>query len=254
MGSYAHEQRGAEIGEALGHRYMRALAAVGRYELAFDEINSSKADGWSEALIRSADVIASYTVRNADDVTFLKHLGYRGKKGDLEFSGVVENEVANRLLELGFPSEALIYLTGSAEGTAQEKRQFLRAEASLAMGAPRDAIGSLLGMSGADVDALRAEANDQLGNHMVASQLYGASGDDEGALRQALQGDDWTEAARLADPELTNIIEINDQNNVEGGVNAPLFRGDTLLAESEFIRDGVTRFLEASEALSDSIN
>ncbi|HEY9039547.1 MAG TPA: hypothetical protein VIN05_11485 [Roseovarius sp.] len=248
-GSYAKEQRGTDTGKALSHRYVRGLAAVGQYELAFEELGNDTGGLPGNALERTANLIVSYTTHNADDVTFLKNLVVKGKLSGVKLSSVSENNVAERLLNLGFPAEAISYLSGNADTSNQETRRLLRAKAALALGAPREAIGSLLGMRGGEVDALRAEAHVQLGDHMAASPLFRASGDNDGALKQAVLAENWQQAAKLADPDLARIIEIPDQKNEAGGDDAPIARGEALLQESEATRDSIEKLLKTPSAI-----
>ncbi len=247
VGSYAQEQRKSEIGAVIAHRYVRSLAASGQYGRAFYEASKLSNDLDGNALDITEDKIVSYTVRNADDVTFVKLMAYRDDGNDMNISSLNENEVARRLLALGFPSEALHYLSEDADGTNHDARRLLRAKASLAIAKPDEAIELLHGMNGVEVERLRAEANARLDNHMSASLLYRVSGDDDAALRQALQAKDWEGAATLADSDPAKVMEMPEQKNEVGGSSASLNDGAHLIAESTAIRGDIAQLLKVSK-------
>lgn len=246
-GSYAQEQGSTDIAQELRHSYLGALVAAGQFDVAFDELarlTPEWADGIPE---KTADIVASYTTRNADDVVFLRHLGYAGPSMRAPLSAPVENEIARRLLNLGFPLEARDILKGKVETSSRKQRRLLRAEAALATSAPRDGIASLMGLEGEHADSLRARANDLLGEHAAAWPLYLASGNDDGALQQAILAEDWQGAAILADPGLARIIDLAEPEGAEG----TLARSGALLEESEAARTSIAGLLDATQRVSD---
>lgn len=190
-GAYAKEQRGTKIGSELTRTYIKSLSAAGLYDLAFEKLNAERQPHGDVKFQRMADTVASYLVEKADDLTFLKHSMPAESAISMKFSGEVENQIAKRLMDLGFPERAQIYLDGLSKGKVLRERRVLRAQANLARAFPGEAMINLLGLNGYDVDVLKAQAYSQLGEHQDAHLLYASAGRTDQALREALLAEDW---------------------------------------------------------------
>ncbi|PVA09664.1 hypothetical protein DC366_13370 [Pelagivirga sediminicola] len=239
-GSYAYEQKGTDLGVQLSAAYINALVASGRFPEAFDRISQQETKKlFSDR--KKIDNIGSYTLRNADDLTFLKYLGYSHEIFD--FSSGIENGIARRLLQLGFPELAQNYLSGNAKEGEQDERRLLRARAAVARLAPREAMGSLMGMSGSEADGLRAEANAMLGEHEIAERFFLSSGNEKAAVQEAIRAGNWQAAAKMSDPDLAAVADATDDEGL--AVMGQLQRGKTLLDESEGMRDSIDQLLRS---------
>lgn len=179
LATYVMEMRRAEIGEDLARTHALALALAGDFHAAFDVANSLE----PERAERTNGQVLELLAENADDVTFL----------ELAFQTVAENPgslpaktkllIARRFLDIGFPEKTLDLLDHTMPGKLQEEQAIMRAQAALDMGLPRRALLELVGRSGPEPDAMRAEALRMSGLHAEAAAIYSAMDAPEDAAR-----------------------------------------------------------------------
>ncbi len=250
VGGYAQEQRDTAIGPDLARAYIGALAAAGLYHSAFDEMKARAEEEGRESFERIADIVASYTVKNAGDLVFLKHFMPPNASTLSGISNPITNRISERLASLGFYKEALTYISGAADGDALQERRILRAKINLAQSLPRAAMVNVLGLSGPDADGLRAVAYSQLGEHRSAHALYISLGKKDDALREALLAEEWDDAKGFAGPVLNEVIgDMSLEWNVDS--TAPLARNRMLLEQSAGARESISRMLEATDRTID---
>jgi hypothetical protein len=141
-------------------------------------------------------------------MTFLKHVfaEHIGLPGNM--NAEVINAVAKRLLALGFPTKARAFLIPPAAGEQGRVRALLRAEASLLENRPRQAEVDMLGLTGEDVNLLRAKARSQVGEHMAAARLLSAGNQPDMAKREAWLAEDWDMVLAANDPVLTDVAML----------------------------------------------
>ncbi len=251
VGAYAHEKRNTDIEESLNHRYARALVAAGQYELAFSEIEKYNHTDKSLPIVRSNDLITSYTTRLADDITFLKHLGYRDLDNIIEMSESVENDVAKRLITLGFPHESLVYLSGESEGAHLNTRRLLRTKAALSIAELGKPIDDAAKIETPIVGKLRN--NDYLNHNNILTSLDqhpkvedidGASG--KNSLDKQEENSILTV---ISDP---GKISETSGGNIDLNLDGPSIKmAKNLIKESRSVRDSIKSALTASEYVND---
>ncbi|WP_324752434.1 hypothetical protein [Roseovarius sp. Pro17] len=250
VGGYAQEQRDTAIGPDLARAYIGALAAAGLYDSAFDEMKARVDEEDRESFERTADIVASYTVKNAGDLVFLKHFMLPNASTSSGISNPIANKISERLASLGFYKEALTYISGAVDGEALQERRILRAKINLAQSLPRAAMVNVLGLSGPDADGLRADAYSQLGEHRSAHALYISLGKTDDALREALLAEEWGDAKDFAGPVLNEVIgDMSFERNADS--TATLARNRILLEQSAGARENISRMLEATDRTID---
>ncbi|MGA0539498.1 hypothetical protein [Neotabrizicola sp. VNH66] len=197
LAAYLGEARGTAREAPLRRALVLALAMTGDAEGAFTAAKDSPAD-----LPDLWQILAA----TADPGVLMRHAIPE------DFPGVTAADtaliVARRLLDLGFPDQALRWIAPLTDAP-DPAPQLLTAEARLAL---RDARGTVLALSGATdpaADLLRARAYLQLGDAAAAAAAFGRAGDEAGrqdALRIAglwdgldlPPGDPWQAAVKLA--------------------------------------------------------
>lgn len=207
-----------------------ALALSGQIDqaLALERPATVEADLWS--------VIA----RHARDDTLLRHAVLPEGATRPDVSDATGLAVATRLLALGFPDSARVWV-GAIGPQDSADRKLVAAEAELARGDARQALSLLSGVSGPEADALRARARTQLGDLDGARQSLNAAGDTEAARRLAVWGRDWedleqggSDAWARAAPYASAPVAAD---------LGPLARGAALLEDSAAAREALAALL-----------
>lgn len=148
--------------------------------------------------------------------------------------------IAERLLDLGFPEPALVWL-GNTGFDAPADRRLLAGRAELARGDARQALLHLSGLEGEDAAELRARAQTQLGALDAARTSYAAAGQTDEATRLAAWSADWKNLPDSAAGPWAAAASLADGSvAAEGG---PLARGTALLGDSAATRDAVSALL-----------
>lgn len=175
------ENEGTEAGPAIDRAVVLALALSDRIEDAFAQgatSNGTEADLWQVVQARATD----------DD--FLRHAVLHPDETRPGVASDVALAIGRRLLTLGFPDAALVWLGPVAPTDAPELR-LVAATAELDRGEAQAAADLLAGLQGTEAAALRAKAQVALGDLAAASTTLAATGDVDGAARLALWSGDW---------------------------------------------------------------
>jgi hypothetical protein len=207
-GAYAQENRDEALGRELSQAYVVSLAASGAFDQSYQEFTRLKSQLQPETQHIAQSRILGFLAANADDMTFLEHV-FTDHADQLDnMNAQVINTVAKRLLALGFTDKARTFLIPPAAGEQGRTRALLRAEASLLDNRPRQAEVDLLGLTGVDVNQLRAKARSQVGEHMAAAQLFSAGNQPDMAKREAWLAEDWDMVLAANDPVLTDVAML----------------------------------------------
>ncbi len=245
-GSYAMEYRKSDLGADLRRAHAVALALSGR----FDEANSVLADisihdgpsGKNAALTP----VTSLLTENANDVSFLKHTLVQLDDIKAAVSVDIGDQIARRLLDLGFPEQALSILTTPSARPASVTRRMMRAEAALAMDLPHRAMVELLSLTGPEASRLRATAMSRNGDFQLAGQALIDADLTEDAARGFWLGDNWGAISEDQVSQYGHVARVSSQltNAVpEQSGETPLAAARALLAESQSARDAVSELL-----------
>lgn len=235
VASYLFENRRSSLARDLSRAYILALAHSGQFSEALDRLEIDRANSVEATDAFTASRVFSRLAAYGSDLEFLASTVRPQPEG---LSSEVENNVAGRLLSLGFPEAASRFLATAADGETGRQRRILRAQVALEMKQPTQAEAELLGLSGDDVTDLRVEARKLAGNYLAA--LAGLEGQSQATRHREIAwlAGDWEALAASGDDPLSQaarlMIEASDQmaptrENPESGV---LGRTENLISES----------------------
>lgn len=199
------ETSGTALATAVERAVVLSLGLSGQTEAAFLDAGAqgdTLADLWRVVADRAAD----------DD--FLRRAVLPADAVPPELDAALDLAIANRLLSLGFPDAALVWI-GKVQPTDKPDLRLAAAAAELGRRDARRAVDLLSGLPGAEAAALRAKANLELGDLSAAGTSLAAAGQTDAAARTSLwQGDwsaldpaapeNWQAAARLTEPAPTD--------------------------------------------------
>lgn len=251
-GAYAQEQRDTPTGRELARAYLEAVGAAGDFSMAFNELERLSPDLAPETQDRVLSTLLELLADAADDLTFINHALRLRDAAPERIAPEAANNMARRLVDLGFPSEASSYLRPAASGPAMQNRQLLRAEIALAQGWPHQAQVELLGLTGEDANLLRARAHGMLGKHRAAHSLYLASGQGDRAVSEAILAGNWEQLETMGDPAIAEMARLANAaaNSVSPArpEERVLAHDQALLDEAAAVRDTVARLLASRPA------
>lgn len=194
------ETEGTPISAEVDRAVVLALALSGQTTAAFDAdpLPSVLSDLWKVIQARASD----------DD--FLRQAVLPTDALRPDVSDEVARATADRLLALGFPDAALVWL-GPVGTSDPADQRVSAARAQLGRGDARATVALLDGIPGAEAEVIRATALLQLGNLPAAKQALSEAGDAETAARVGRweanwsgmapdTPDVWRQAADLAKP------------------------------------------------------
>lgn len=157
---------------------LSALAKEFSAEVISDQIEVTEAMGWAARgeYMRALEIIAGRMDEDAESTreAVYMQLTERGSSNVFlemainnrpdDLSSATENAMARRLIDLGFPDQALAMMTGAVARAQASERRYLRAEAALEMADYSQAIDALQGMNDQRSRNLRAAAYSGFGD------------------------------------------------------------------------------------------
>lgn len=175
------ETEGTPEGAAVSRAVVLALALSGQTAAAFGDPGAA-----GQVVAELWRVVAD----RATDDDFLVQAVLSVPAPAPAVSAETGQAVAKRLLALGFPDAALIWLGPVARDDPPE-RLLLAAKAALKIGDARATIALTEGLEDAEAEGLRAEAMVQLGDLAGAEKALAASGDTKAVARLGPWKGDW---------------------------------------------------------------
>jgi hypothetical protein len=183
----------------------------------------------------------------ANDVTFLQFALETVAGRASELPGDLGDQLARRLLGLGFPAPAMEILSTKNGQPASPKRQLMRAQAALATDSPRRAMIELLNLSGPEPDRLRAAALWRIGEFEQAARAALAA-QEYGAASRGF----WYSDTQVSVPEselalysqLPDITQRLRRSDAGTASRPPLAQARELLKSSSDTREDVTKLLQ----------
>ncbi|SEO07587.1 hypothetical protein SAMN04490248_101257 [Salinihabitans flavidus] len=208
VGAMAIEHRNEPEGADLRMAHVTARAMTSEFAAAFEALSDlENRDGAGNAAQARSRLVDRLTDR-AEDFAFaelmLRKVVLPGKS--LEAS--VENAAANRLVALGFPTEARHLIAEGADGDIGSARRMLRARAAILLGKPRQAEADLLGLKGQEANRLRAEARSMAGEHERAAALLASIGETEEAENAAWLAGSWDRLRSAETDVFRNLTRV----------------------------------------------
>ncbi|WP_415405003.1 hypothetical protein [Tateyamaria sp. SN3-11] len=249
--AYAIEMRDDPIGADLRKAHVVALGKSGQFSAAFDALSRVRARDADaqDGTLRS--LILETLTKKADDAEFLDHAFEQMVTAPETISPKVRFHLAQRLSALGFPEQAETILTTSPQPVGTSEVRLLKAQISLDLARPQEALAHLYGLNMEEADRLRATAKTQIGDFDAAHSIFSEAGDREGAQRTAWLARNWSElmeeeapvfgaVSRVAKNELEDPLELDGM----------LSRAAAAISESADAREIIENLLQ-SEALGE---
>ncbi|MCT4556818.1 MAG: hypothetical protein N4A61_02050 [Pelagimonas sp.] len=213
LAAYSTEHRNAEDGSELWEKYVLALISTQDLEGAITALSESQ-DTDSQAYERIKLRILGEIIDSPKDSVFLKLIF------DIDMDGVgpvyleKKIEASERFVELGLPEIGFKILDKVPTNFNFREVQILKSRALLEMGRPEEAEVILIGRQGKDVDALRAEARRQMGDHEFAHQVFRRNGDTNLAEEAAWLSGDWTTLSEASNELMISVAEMVNEEQV----------------------------------------
>lgn len=246
--AYALEFRNAEIGSDLRHTQVVALALVGQFVEAFSVLsNMEKLDGPSNRKLTLKPLLALLS-EHSDDVTFLRFALILAFENQEEIPSEIGDQMARRLLDLGFYDQAALWAAGSGENPTSLERRLLQAEIALARQLPNRALVELLGLTGLEPARLRAAALWQIGEYQKAGQMLIAAEDFDGAARGFWMAENWDAVPQRADAHYAQVVAGSVQLravNADTTPITPLAEARVLMQNSSEARGKIAALLKS---------
>ncbi len=179
--SLRDETDGTAAGSAVDRAIVLALALSGQIGAAFTEPAAKGAV--------SAELWRVTQDRASDDDFLVQAVLPAGSSAPAA-APEVRQAIAKRLLSLGFPDAAQIWI-GSVSASDPTDRRMVAATAAFMQGDARAALALIEGLEGPEPATLRAKALLQLGNIAAAETAMAASGNTEATARLGTWKGDW---------------------------------------------------------------
>jgi hypothetical protein len=231
--AYAFEFRDSELAIALHRAHVLALSESGQFAAAVAGLEELVGELPPEKALATRSAVFDRIAAEATDAVFLERVMPYFAASFPRISMQTENALARRLLELGLSDPTGALLAEGASGPDGRDRRMLRARLALLEGRPRNAVAHLLGLNGADVDLLRAEAFEALEEFERAQRLYAAHGHTEKAQEMALLARDWNYLQSEGDPVLRETASLRETGPSDDRGIPGLARSEAALEESQ---------------------
>lgn len=250
LSSYATQYGNTELGVELRAAETVGFALSGQFDEAFSGLNGiEERDGISARKSLEKTIWRALSIA-ADDVTLLRHTLAIETSKLITVTPPVGQALATRLLELGFPDRAIMVMNTTAESLKDSyESRLVMGKAAIETGLPHRALVELDGVSGAEVNQIRAKALAMNGDFEQAAKWF--------------EGQDMEESQRLRwhggvpqNPEIgerdSHYLRIAKTTNeltkpAPARPRPPLENADALLAEAELTRSLVSNLISTSQ-------
>ena len=246
--SIAQEARGTEISQDLLIAAAKAHARDGRFEAAFEHLNTLEGAGNTAAAALRSD-LADKLADIAPDNLFLLAAFREGLMlPDAELMPGTAINIANRLLTLGFLAEADALAESIEE--AVDGLMLLKARLSKARGKPNLALDQLSNLTDDDAVSLRAEILSDVGNQTLAAETFTGLGQVKQAADAAWRSGNPELIIELGAPEQRAFVNsIQPDGAVSLSQTAETAVSDLSQENLRALLDGTTTFREAAQSL-----
>jgi len=255
--AYATEYRGTDLEGELIRTQVVALALVGRFKEAFaaqEELQKLDSEIENHAALTSLLTLMS---ERADDVTFLRYAIDSKTGGSEDVSAQLGEQMAGKLLGLGFPDEAEMWLKKSGDSLNNKKRRMMQAEIEVARKQPYRALVELVGLSEPGANRLRAKALRQNGEYGKVGQVLTTAEDLNGAARGFWMAEEWETVPNQEDTHYSQVAEQSAQLfQVDPSTEqmAPLAQARSLMRGSSKVREEIASLLQKVSAGFESVH
>lgn len=244
--AYAMEMRDSAIGDELQRTHVLALGKSDQFSEAFRALARVRVRNaeMSEDALRSS--VLDLLTRNASDVEFLDHAFNQMTIAPETISADARFQLAKRLVELGFYEQGETVLVSGSEYSNETEVALLKAEISLALFRPFEAIAHLSGQSSEVSEVMRARAETMAGDFSEAHSIYAAIGDETNSRRTAWLSDDWSVLIEDAAPVFGPVVRVS-QSTLENPPESQgmLQRVGAAISESQVARQVIQDLLSS---------
>ncbi|WP_121060628.1 hypothetical protein [Chachezhania antarctica] len=257
IAGYAQQYRRVERGRDLRRAHIRSLALTNRYDDAFSELSLIREQDGNAAATSLAQDLLTILTETGRDVDFMKHALGQARENAFDWPEETGFLVAERLMGLGFATEAAAVLDDTAPPHPSDQRRLLRAEAALAQGEPSRALADLLNVTGPEADRLRSEALLISGEMELAGTLLVAQEDPQARDRGLWLTEDPDAAELASDSYYAGLMRAaNGMADLASTPDEakPLATARSLLEEGEALRSAVSGLLEMVEIETPATN
>lgn len=243
--TYAFERRNDSIAKEIMRAHIIASSYSNQFSKAFEAMAKPiiAADKVLTAELLS-HVFTSLS-KNSDDITFLEKF-YDEFPGSTE--GLMPKSVfktAERLLKLGFATEAEKLLSTIIESSRTTEMNLAHAEALLLLKAPELAMSLLESLDGEQVDHLRARVLMELGQNQSAFELFQATNTPDEAVRSAWLANNWADLVPQDAPLLSDVSSLAKEPILDIETeNGMLATSSSALEQSAMARETLEAMLE----------
>ena len=246
--SIAQEARGTKVSQDLLIAAAKAHARDGRFEAAFEHLNTLEGAGNRATEALRSD-LANKLADIAPDNLFLLAAFREGLMlPEAELMPGTAINVANRLLTLGFLAEANA-LAESIEETV-DGLLLLKARLSKARGKPNLALDQLSNLTDDDAVSLRAEILSEIGNQTLAAETFTGLGQAKEAADAAWRSGDPELIIELGAPEQRAFVNsIQPDGAVSLSQTAEAAVSELSQENLRALLEGTTTFREAAQSL-----
>ncbi|WP_299047530.1 hypothetical protein [uncultured Tateyamaria sp.] len=241
--AYALEFRDDPLGQELRRTHVLALAKSEQFDAAFAALDRMRPSGNAGLADRLESPLIELLSKTADDATFLEHAFAAITSHPQDLSPQARSLLTERLIELGFLSEAEHLMTASGE-TLTPQHRLLRARISMGLSRPREALAFLGNLEGEVAERLRAQANAHAGEYGMAYTLFSEMNAGPDQLQSAWLSDDWLVLIEPTEPVLGPAVTVaTSALDNSGDLNGMLGRTEDALDESANARDVIRQLL-----------
>lgn len=245
--AYALELRDDPLGAELRRTHVLALGKSGQFNAAFDALERVRERGGNTSDDSVASALFDLLARNGSNIDFLDHVFQQipVSLDVVELSALLR--IADRLVDLGFASEAELVLAARTDIPNNDKARMIKAKIALSLERPFEAEAMLFGLGTTEADVLRAEAKAKSGSFDEAHSLFSELGEENGSRQTAWLSNDWVSLVGDDTPVLGPVAriaqtEISDDTTTDG----MLLRTSEAITESAEARSVIEELLRVS--------
>jgi hypothetical protein len=202
---YLHEARPSGGDADLAAAVVRAWIARSELEPAERVLNDTVPSG-SDLFASLFNELLSAKVSSLSDKEFLE---IALAETDPMVTPTVSSQIAERLIELGFPQQALNAL--EASGTAQSEQRYLRATAFAKLGDVRSVDAELAGLQSDRARQIRIDALVRSGDYSAALELASPGETIEQRTELAWRAGEWSVLQQSEDELFRSISQLAKQ-------------------------------------------
>ncbi|MEP4249912.1 tetratricopeptide repeat protein [Tateyamaria sp.] len=248
--AYAQELRDSPIGEQLAHTHVLALGQSGQFPEAFTSLSNLRSRHKETGEDPLLSAILDILIRDAADHEFLKYAFLHIASAPEILSVETRIHAAERLVALGFYEQGEYLLSINPTYPKNTRTSLLKAEISIELSRPHEALAHLFGETSKRAQFLRARAKSSLGDFSQAYSIYSNIGDEMNSQRTAWLANNWGAliqdevpifgaAARISQVALDTSTELD-------GI---LERSALAISESQGARQAIEDLLNTNPSL-----